>query len=274
MSERAAGMSPTACGGAYDEQAWKKWEGLDPGDHDCTCECTQGEAECQVRIEGWGHHQQGSVCQFGSGTGSATLKGDGDCQQIVAGAFLYWYAFEVGEAEYVKECATNQVDVIDPPSWDTTARACAPSESLSQRDCSANELCVPRPLAPFGDRYCIQQTGDLACPVGFGERHVLYDEEDPDDNRYCTTCTGCDRVGGACDGEVVFRELHSEDCSGSGTSMAGFEFDTECTEHIAQARGPITVTLDASPRCPEPNPGTPAGAIDIGTPTTMCCTTG
>lgn len=94
--------------------------------------------------------------------------------------------------------ATGGTATTPPVVWGQLARACSVASAPGSADCSAGQVCVPTPSAPFSTNICVMQAGvATACPVGYATGpQVFY--SGVDDERACTPCECGAPTGGQC----------------------------------------------------------------------------
>jgi hypothetical protein len=148
--------------------------------------------------------------------------------------------------------------------WGTAARVCAPTTSPPTTGCTGTEVCAP--ASQFGTSLCIYQTGNVACPSSYPNRHLL--DMSGTDTRSCTNgCTCGSPTGVTCSSSVTWSS--SATCSPSAPITSGgacvFFGGTLSPPYIAAT---VTTTGGA---CASGGSSTPSGAVTPTGPTTVCC---
>lgn len=165
--------------------------------------------------------------------------------------------------------ATCSVDgggaTIAPPTWAKEILGCKePSSALQQVDCSADQVCAPKPGPPFEAKLCILQAGDVACPPPpYLNRRLVY--TGTADTRGCAPCT-CTVPSQPCTGGIVYTGPSSTCPPSGGTTAFGacFSQGNFAGPRWLVAATPPAVTCIAAG-------GTPTGALTPTTPVTVCC---
>jgi hypothetical protein len=107
---------------------------------------------------------------------------------------------------------------LPPPVWSRQLLGCkAPQSFMQQVDCSANEVCVPKPPAPFEGHLCILHSGTVDCPAPYTGGRVV--GTGITDTRGCTPCT-CNIPSGPCTGGITYT---GPDPCGPANVEAGFQ---------------------------------------------------
>jgi hypothetical protein len=161
-------------------------------------------------------------------------------------------------------CAAVSTVTVPTASWATNARACSVSVA-SRADCKGSSVCIPAPSAPFLASVCIEQAGDVACPLtDFTIKHAYYGGVD--DTRSCASCT-CGAVSGAsCSGTLT--QYRSAD-GGCDTAQTVYDLPLTCSP-IQQ---PADLILSVTPSTGGCKPSSPSatGTATPALPMTFCC---
>jgi hypothetical protein len=161
---------------------------------------------------------------------------------------------------------------VQAAGWQNLARACGDPITTGV-GCNVNQVCLPKPAAPFEGGICIRQDGEApVCPPGgFANKHVFHTGFT--DTRGCAGCSCSGAAGGSCE---ITVQVHS---------------NAECTSQIANlvagASGACANLTQSNPEVhgrkatvtkpPTGSTCTPAGGQPTGTATptgavTFCCT--
>jgi hypothetical protein len=241
------------------------YDGIDADSADCAaCSCgTPAGGSCGNPTATV--HDTAAVCT------STTLQTFGPLNAQSCITFSYGDASNAalaGEPPVTDEgsCAPAGGTLVQLPTvtWQTTARLCAGDLGAG---CSGGEVCVPQAAAPFEATTCVYQSGDLACPGGFGDRHMLF--AGFDEGRDCGSCSCGDASGGSCTGTV--RVYEANDCKAKktdvpadGSTCVSFDHATGSVGYAPDAGGPLGG--DCSP-----SGGAPEGEASPSQPFTVCC---
>ena len=259
--EGATGTAPPACAGDYATTAADLDSGLNGGSASCTCSCGAptgtncGSATLQTHND--------SLCMTVA-TASQTVPA-GTCTGYTLGGGTNHFNI-VAPNVTGGSCAPSLAKNIPPPTWSTQFHACTSSTTLSSAGCNANQVCAPRPSAPFDSQVCIYASGNVACPTGSSYSNRLVRYASFSDTRNCSTCS-CGAPSGSCAGDVVFSE-------GPGTcgNINDGSVSTGCKQFT-----PGTATLVGYSPAPAatcmPSTGMVTGALTATQPTTFCCLT-
>lgn len=258
--EAASTATPPACSGGYANTALNLHGGLSGGNATCTCSC--GAAA-------------GTTC------GSATVGGylDSACTAIrnnemlapnacatVAVSSNYYY-LDVPNVTG-GSCAASLAKNIPPATWSTQFLTCTGTQAFTSTGCAADQVCAPRPSAPFDAQVCIYASGAVTCPSGssYSNRFVRYASFS--DTRDCSTCS-CGAPTGSCGGHVDFITSTSQGCN----------LGPKATITPGQCVALSITTTDLNKYVPAPAPtcaastGALTGALSPTGATTFCCLT-
>jgi hypothetical protein len=150
-----------------------------------------------------------------------------------------------------------------PPVWTRQLLGCKTPLSFAQQvDCSANQVCAPKPSSPFEGNLCVLRTGTVDCPAPYINQRIV--DTGFSDTRGCTPCA-CNIPSGPCTGGITYT---GTDPCGPPNTDAGFQ---TCFSQ-ADFQGPqwfVTATPpDAS--CSVSGGEPTGGLISTGT-ATICC---
>jgi len=156
-----------------------------------------------------------------------------------------------------------------PPPPEPIARACAPSEPWPACTNELDQACVPVHSPDFA--VCIRKAGDVACPAGWPDRQVVYDNVDI--TQECSACSCSPSTGGFC--LALARTYVDNTC---GVLRGPFAVSTEqpewCTDiaPIGTAlAGKQSEVLNYTRGSCKPSGGEPIENVKLEGPTTFCC---
>ncbi len=162
-------------------------------------------------------------------------------------------------------CPPQASRTVPPYSWGVQARGCASTIAPAQVDCSAGQICAPKPESGFDQKLCISHVGDVACPGGgYGLKHVFYTSVD--DTRDCSACTCGPPSGGSCDFTVTGYSSSNLSCAGGAISYGA---GTKCAG--VQQPGDFRLTIASTNGSCGPNTSSPTGTATPTGPVTVCC---
>jgi hypothetical protein len=151
-------------------------------------------------------------------------------------------------------------------AWSTAARSCFDPAPGTCRTPGA--VCAPG-VAP-GLARCIHQSGDVACPSGWPERHLFFG--DAEDSRGCSPC-GCGLpTGSLCTG--LLSVYTDGSCTSLLTSVSVASSAPSCVvfQPAGEAVGSKALTLvDYQPGVCLATGGEPVGSVTPTDATTFCC---
>jgi hypothetical protein len=163
--------------------------------------------------------------------------------------------------------ATCNVDggaaTVPPPEWTRQLLGCKVPDSFAQQiDCSAGQICAPKPALPFEGELCILQSGAVDCPVPYTNRRVV--GVGASDTRGCTPC-GCKISSGPCTGGITYTG--PDPCGPANTDVpfqaCFFQGDFQGPQWFVTANPPDAVCTVSG--------GAPTGALAATGATTLCC---
>ena len=222
------------------------------------CACSTPDVECTLAPLAF---TTGAMC--GNTVGMAAQPtAAGDCATITPPGQTSGYKAAAATATPDDCTESGGEPTLPGVNWASASLVC--SGAGTGDGCMGGGVCAPRTAGPFVSGQCVWRDGDHPCPGGYNDRHVLYDENDYDDTRDCTSCS-CGAPTGTCD---VTTEIHAGGVC-AGAAIATVTNDGSC--ELAAIGGSIETTIMKSGSCP-PAGGSPTGAITEGTnPTTVCC---
>jgi hypothetical protein len=233
---------------------------LDVPAGDCGCECTPpADAFC----DGGSviYNSTSATCD----TPSTIFFFQNGCAEF-GGEFFSIRFFEfdaTGVQVFGSDCTPQPNEVIPAPVHQSVVVACSGASEVGA--CDGPQLCLPGPEAPFQDRLCIWQDGDVDCPAdtAYTNKEVYFDSLT--DERDCSTCT-CGALGGTCDNPTAIMRA-DPGCGGAAGTVLG---DAECGQAGVAAD---SAELDAAvnPSC-DPQGGVLEGDVVENGPHTVCCT--
>jgi hypothetical protein len=127
-------------------------------------------------------------------------------------------------------------------------------------------VCVPVPSSPFQASVCIEQLGDVPCPLtGYTAKYVYYGGVA--DTRTCTPCSCGAVLGASCAGSIT--QFQSMD-GGCTTAQTIYNLPLACAP--IQQPADLLLTLTASGGACKANTSAPTGSATPARPMTFCCT--
>ena len=206
------------------------------------CECASPSVSCQVAATFY-------VDASCGGTNLAVELNDQGCAVIDDSAG--WTAADLTFD------ATGSCVPVGRPSVPTAAFV-----AVCETPTSCGAGCLPIAEPGFDDRLCIARAGDMACPTGFTERHVVYDSED-----FCTPCGCGPTMGTTCTLNLYFNDPV---CAGSWTTKNG---DQAC-DSVGSPPPLSGKTVVAQQGWCQPTGGTPLPIDQVVSHTVCCISTG
>jgi hypothetical protein len=240
----------------------------------CNCNCTASGQVCSVAATF--HADQ--TCSY-TACASVTVSATATSTCMMVPANTCGTGGSLGGGATPAPSGGSCTPVVTPtrpaPSWTTAARICswaAPPDTPG--GCTgAGQQCVPgRPDAgSFGPTGCVYQSGDLACPVAYPNKTVLFAGET--DSRSCGGCT-CAAApnGGSCGGSINVWGDSNGSCS--GTASATYTLGSPCKGYSGVANNPgyVQANYTITPgTCSVTTQPTPTGAVTGTGPMTVCC---
>jgi hypothetical protein len=161
------------------------------------------------------------------------------------------------------------------PSWSLTANACTTASPPVPGSCPSGQLCLPSPEASQIAGFCVEQSGEVACPASaYSVQHVYF--HGASDTRDCSVCTctttsqpACSIAGGGfpypdstCEVPAAIPFVVPTRCAPTTTFDSAVAF--EISDNML-AMQPATCMA-------APGGGQPTGTVTTTSPTTFCCT--
>ena len=222
------------------------------------CTCSTPDVECTLAPLAF---TTGATCANTVTTAAQPMTA-GDCATITPPGQTSGYKAAAAVATPDDCTEGGGQETLPPVNWGSAAIACG--GAATGDGCQGTDVCAPLPGGSFVSGQCIWRDGNHACPNGYGDKYVLYDESDYDDTRGCTACA-CGDPTGTCN---VTTEIYA------GAACADVPIATVVNNgscELAPIGGSIETTIMKSGSCP-PVGGSPTGEITEGTnPTTVCC---
>jgi hypothetical protein len=251
--------APPACPAAFPDQDFNGRSNLVPEPAMCAaCTCSTPNVTCTLAPLAF---TTGGTCANTVGTAAQPMTA-GVCQAITPPGQTTGYKAAVAVANATDCNEGGGQETLPGVNWANAGLVCGGSDTGD--GCSGTDVCAPLPGGSFVSGQCIWRDGNQACPNGFGDKHVLYDESDYDDTRGCTACS-CGGPTGTC---TVTTEVYA------GAACADVPVATVVNNgscELGDVGGSIETTIMKSGSCP-PMGGAPTGTISEGTnPLTVCC---
>jgi hypothetical protein len=159
---------------------------------------------------------------------------------------------------------------LPPATHQTAARACKRGSSIACAD--PMQTCAPVAAAPPGFRLCVHQSGDVACPGSFPDKHVF--ATGIDDGRGCSPCTCGSPIGGVCVGTL---NVYTDDaCTSDLLSVSIASTGPACFDIVVPNATLGSKTVDKVEYIPGACAASGGELIGEATPTglsTFCCQT-
>lgn len=255
--------TPPACSGAYDVTALALDGGLNGGNATCTCSCgaPTGTSCGTAKLTAYGS----SLCPPINPGSSQTLS-PGTCTAFTIGGASYYY-LAVPDVTG-GSCAASLAKNIPTPTWTSQFRACTGSTAFTTAGCSGDQMCAPRPSAPFDSQICIYAAGAVACPSGSSYSNRIVRYASYTDTRACSSCS-CGAPSGSCAGEVTLTE-------GPTSPSCGNILDANVSQgcHAETTGNAVNAIYEPAPAATcTASTGMVTGSLNPTQPTTFCCLT-
>ena len=222
------------------------------------CTCTAASVYCQ----GHGFTPYGNVtCNAAVGWSSGGVMGN-SCGSLsasgVQGIILNATTVDVTGCMPGGGTAT-----IPPAKWGASVLMCTNADAST---CTSGVgRCVNPAVAPWESGVCVFHEGDVECPAGFPNRHVLATKGEEVDTRGCSACA-CPQSFSC---NPTFRFYSAANCS--GLVIASNQANTCIALGAAANLNSYDVDWNAvSGSCPSAG-GQPTGQIVPGNSITSCC---
>jgi hypothetical protein len=266
--ELYAGSSPSPmCGAAFAGPTLDANAGLvaPPAACACTCDVAKG-VQCSAPTTTF--YPSSTTCPLTScatvslmDRACTTVDVTTQCLLGVGGAFVSVPA----PAPSLGSCTPVATVASPSPAWATNVRACGVSVAPARTDCPAGNVCLPVPSSPFQASACIEQAGDVACPLtAYTAKYVYYGGVD--DTRTCSTCSCGPVLGASCTGSIT--QFQSVD-GGCNTAQTTYNLPLACAP--IQQPSDLLLTLTASGGACKASPSAPTGSATPAKPMTFCC---
>jgi hypothetical protein len=158
-----------------------------------------------------------------------------------------------------------------PPPTSTMARACASLNPWAACHEEPGKLCPPTSGPEFST--CVRKTGDEACPEGWPERHLVYNDVDVDSS--CSPCECSAPTGGSC--VVTFNAYATATCDGlsAGTAISAADMPqcVDVTSGLGLGSKAAEVFAYEKGTC-MPSGGQPIIDVKLDGGMTICCLPG
>lgn len=219
---------------------------------DCTCGTPTGSCDPDVGVEGFSDSQSCTSSVGGGDIHPPTCFNLGTLSRKIIAPSIE------------SSCASGTVTpYLSTPTWGLNHVACAPVAGLPCAD--SGDSCVPQPASPFSSEICVMRSGSVACPSGFPNRTVYY--EDYNDTRSCPSSCTCTKSGGYC--SVPITGYSGSGCTGSNQSI---NVTTELclTNALYDSFHAGTPTVGSYGTCQATDPSV-TGSASASDPITVCC---
>jgi hypothetical protein len=215
------------------------------------CVCGAADATCSVGLELFGN----ATCK-GSGMVSSPLA-PGTCVELDGSAS----SLELTAPVVTAKACTPSGGIADVPAAPRLTRGVACGAPRRSGGCTAQEICVPRPRAPFQETRCIWREGDQSCPASYPKQHRL---ETVMDDRGCSPCAcGAPALPSCTATTTLFSDI------ACGVQVAKLPNDNACVVSMPAA-AMVALTESGSAKC-LPEGGAPTGAVAPISQATICC---
>ena len=249
-----SGWTPVNVSNAACPSGWTQSGGVaDPkaGDGTCTCSCNvTAQPSC---ASGDIHRTLDQSSAATCGTAATTLTAPDSTCQPMPGTYLQLLGYHYQTDPVAPSGGTCEYDALLDPSkvTSTTANICAPPASC--------------PGAACGAGFCVQQSGDVACPSGFSQKHTVGAKP----NVTCAPCATACTPTGTCTGTLAM--FTDQFCT---QNEVDFTADSTCVSNPGTLDGiyySFTWTGSISGATCSGTTPTSAATVTVDTPTTVCC---
>ena len=248
--------SRPGCAGGYSSPTSVE-EGIDAGAPVCGCGCTTTNPTCNT---GNLTITEGNNTACNNTVAGQTDTAAGGCNALGASINPAGGMVSVtGPTPAGGSCTANPSQTIPAVGYDHQGQTCGFTGTPGDAGCDGGNVCVPNP-APFAA--CVSQAGNVACPTGFPNQHLVGTAVD--DTRSCSGCS-CTFDAGACTGTVTFAtdgmcKKGKQNITANGTCQAAggaglFTYDYAPSTTASCAAG--TASAD--------------GGVGFTAVTTVCC---
>ncbi len=167
-------------------------------------------------------------------------------------------------------CAGSMAENFPDPTPIGELELCVLDEPIDAT-CTGQMECVPPPSGSATPGLCVFGEGDLACPEGFAEKTVLY--ENIVDDRFCPVICECGVSGGTC---ATNWDVFGDDaCAGAALSSETINSgETTCLTPAAglERYSVLTSVEYVAAECTAPAPLPASGDVFVSDAITVCCT--
>lgn len=159
-------------------------------------------------------------------------------------------------------------------TWTNNAEACG--TPMPGTGCTGGHTCLAKPQGAYVKGVCISQAGEVSCPAGFLDQHIVYDPTKSMEGRTCGACTCGALTGGSCSATITVYSAGTIDtCSGLVATLHPSTSQGDCQPLTGSnpAVGSRQAVYSAvTPGTCAGGGGTPGGTVTPGGATTFCCT--
>lgn len=228
------------------------------GGGNCDCTCSPSGGSCKNAGVA---SKSGPACA-GANTGLGVTANQ--CS-VVAATLPVPVAFVTSSnGPAPTSCGGTVAPQLDPPQPVTYCTGAVPAAPSGGSMCAAGEICVGRPMFPFGGLTCIVHDGDIACPSRLSFRTVV--GTSVADGRSCNnTCS--------CQPEPCAGTLEAFSDGACATSVRKVNVDGTCAIAGADMTG-ASYRYTPSLGCGVSVPAKVLGSETYTAPRTLCCTFG
>lgn len=223
----------------------------------CGCECGDGEVSCGNLVV---FYRQSCGQPVGPDVASGAPE---KCLDATPKQNSAVAVFD----EKAGPCPPNPSVVLDPPTFQTSFRACATASVDGV--CENGLVCTPEIIPPF--KLCVTHDGDLPCPPGYPERAIHF--KNVADMRGCSECSCTPDVPGRC--ESTLYAYSDETCTtpamNSKLTTGNIWSDSPCIPSFSAYTYTLPVVTISS-TC-KPSTVDPIGTIEPSEQVTFCCAT-
>jgi hypothetical protein len=230
--------------------------------HDCGCDSRSGQSCDRLIID---LYQNATDC---TGTKQVNMSTDNRC----ATGLFDGMSVETTTNYVAGTCPATGGEVLfkPAPTFSKRGEVCEPDAvgKCSQK----NAVCAAKIVdGAFGPKACTSKSGDQACPTGYPNKTVLY--QDTTDTRGCGMCV-CNPPANDCKATVTYFEGGNGDCNASnppGTAVTGtLGVCQSVPPQILSVKFGVLTWPSATDGC-TPSGGQPTGTVVGAMPITVCC---
>ncbi len=269
LYQGAADAGVPSCGAGYQSAPVFQGNGGLVAPASCTaCTCASGGTCAPPELTFYSD----SMCRTPCGTPESLPEG------VCVPASMGCTSFQIAAPEFTGNACTQAGGMPSggPPSWSLTASACTTATTPSAGSCPRGELCLPSPEASQIAGFCVEQSGEVACPSGaYSVQHVYFNGTS--DMRGCSACVCTATSQPACSISGGGFPYPDSACQvPAGIPIVGVP--TACTPTTTfdsakafeiSGNSPTTTKATCMPTA---DGGQVTGAATPTGPTTFCCT--